>query len=191
MSRTPDTHQIAGYELTLAAVPGGFVVSVATAGTGGLPVGGAEIPALRTFHTDRDAALQAKRNAYRFFFAGGRIETRADGTVELIPAAAVPAPRAEVKLAPAAKSTQTKVSDPGLQALDYAIAAGGYIRRGGHEGEASVTLLKSLAKRGHVALDVQLHGRRKVVAGATVTRAGRIAHLRANGGHLLTYALSA
>ncbi len=96
-----------------------------------------------------------------------------------------------VKLAPAAKGTAVKVTDPGMQALDYAIAAGGFIRRGGHEGEAPLPVLNALAKRGHVELVIELHGRRKVTVGARITRAGRIAHLRANGGHLATYALSA
>lgn len=95
-----------------------------------------------------------------------------------------------VKLAPPAQSTATKVSDPGVAALEVAIFDG-YLPRGGGIGYASVTLLKALAKRGHVALDVQLHGRRKDIKGARITMAGHIAHLRATGADQLDYALSA
>ncbi len=137
---------------------------------------GAEHNHLRRTWDTWDAARAMANNAYRHFANGGGVD---------IPAA--PA----VKLAPPAQSTATKVTDPGLAALDHAIAAGGHIARGGHEGQASVTLLQALAKRRHVDLVVEMHGRRKVITGARITRAGRIAHLRAIGAHKLTYALSA
>ncbi len=174
-----ETHEIAGYVLSLASHPGGVhSFHVAHAG-----FGGAEIDALRATFPTRDEALAAKRNAYRFLAAGGRIVESADGTVALV------APT--VKLAPPAQSTATKVSDPGLLALQHAVYAGGYIARGGHDGEAPVKVLQALAKRGHVDLDVQLHGRRKVIAGARITRAGRIVLLRATGAARLDYSLTA
>lgn len=196
MTHTTETHTIAGYALTLAAVPGGFTVNVAPATTGGLPIVGPDISALRSHYADLDSALAAKRNAYRFLATGGRIVRRADGGVDLIPGSDATAHSAAeaasvVKLAPPAKGTETKVSDPGLAALSHAITAGGYIHRGGLEGQAPVPVLTALAKRGHVRLDIQMHGRRKYTAGAWITRAGRIAHLRATGGDRLIYDLSA
>jgi hypothetical protein len=174
-----DSHEIAGYVLSLAAHPGGVHSLHVTPAI----LGAAEIDALRATFPSRDEALAAKRNAWRFLASGGRIVANGDGTVSLV------APT--VKLAPPAASTATKVSDPGLLALQRAVCAGGYIARGGHDGEAPVKVLQALAKRGHVDLDVQLHGRRKVVAGARISRAGRIVLLRATGADRLTYALSA
>ncbi len=181
MTQTPATesHTIAGYLLTINAHPGG-VHSLHVTPT---VLGAAEIDALRCTFPSRAEALAAKRNAWRFLASGGRIVLNADGTVSLV--------TPTVKLAPPAASTATKVSDPGLLALMYAVCDGGYIRRGGHEGEASVKVLGALAKRGHVDLDVRLHGRRKWIAGARITRNGRIALLRETGADQLDYVLSA
>lgn len=77
------------------------------------------------------------------------------------------------KLAPAAKGTQTQVSDPGHTALAVA-ELNGFIARGGQPGQASVTLINSLAKRGYLKRTTEMQGLRQVVTGATITHAGRI-----------------
>lgn len=93
--------------------------------------------------------------------------------VDANPAAVEPAP---VRTLPApAKGTQTKVSDPAHTILAVAATAG-FVRRGGQPGQGDVRLLTSLAKRGYLTLAYET-GRsdlRKVVVGATITRAGRI-----------------
>lgn len=84
-----------------------------------------------------------------------------------------------VKLAPAAKGTVAKVSDPGHTALAIAHLTG-RIERGGQPGQADVRLLSSLAKRYLVKLTYE-EGRsdaRKVVTGAEITHAGRVALAR-------------
>lgn len=80
-----------------------------------------------------------------------------------------------VRLQPAAKGTQTKVSDPAHTLLAVA-ALNGSVERGGQPGQGTVTQLTSLAKRGYLTLTYQTgrHDLRKVVVGATITRAGRI-----------------
>lgn len=167
----PVRHQAGAFVLTLAAVESGaYVFTVEYASTG------QQVDYLRRSGT-YDAIRAIARNAYRFFAAGGRPEDLEQP--------------ATVTLAAPAKGTQTKVTDPGMQALAYAIAAGGYIRRGGHEGEAPVTVLKALAKRGHLDPTVEVHGRRKVIVGGQITRAGRIAHLHVTGADQHVYALSA
>lgn len=160
--------QAGAYVITVNAHPSGaFSVHIEDAATG------AEHDHLRRSWPTWEQARAMARNAYRHFIRGGSVD---------LPA--------EVKLAPAAKGTATKVTDPGLVALEVAIFDG-YLRRGGGIGRASVTLLKALAKRGHVDLVVEMQGRRKVIVGARITRAGRIAHLRATGADRLTYVLSA
>ncbi|GGM52452.1 hypothetical protein ACFFX1_55565 [Dactylosporangium sucinum] len=93
------------------------------------------------------------------------------------PAAPVdPAPAASaVRLGPAAKGTQTKVSDPGHTALAVAELTGS-VARGGHAGQASIKVLTALAKRGYLQLTYQAGRRdaRKVVTGGVLTNAGRI-----------------
>jgi hypothetical protein len=86
--------------------------------------------------------------------------------VEPAPVRTLPAP---------AKGTATKVSDPAHTILAVA-ALNGFVQRGGQPGQGDVRLLTSLAKRGYLALQYET-GRsdlRKVVVGATITRAGRV-----------------
>ncbi len=178
-------HQAGAYILTLNALPAGhYSVHVEHASTG------KEIDGLRTTWPTFEQAIASMRNAYRHFATGGTIAPGACGGVTLVRPKTEVAPT-EVKLAPAAKGTATKITDAGVRVLDDALHQGGHIKRGGHDGEATEPQLKALAKRGLLTLDIQLHGRRKYTAGGTITRAGRVAHLRATGGHLLTYQLAA
>jgi hypothetical protein len=90
---------------------------------------------------------------------------------EHAPATAEPAP---VRLAPAAKGTQTEVTDPQHTALAVASVAG-RVERGGKVGQASVRTLTALAKRGLLTLTYE-QGRpdaRKVVTGGVITSPGR------------------
>lgn len=75
-------------------------------------------------------------------------------------------------LTPAAKGTQTKVSDPAHTALAVA-ALNGAVQRGGQPGQASIKLINSLAKRGYVTRTVVMDGLRKIVTGAVITPAGQ------------------
>jgi hypothetical protein len=87
------------------------------------------------------------------------------------PAPVEPAPA----LAPAAKGTQTAVSDPGHTALVVA-AMNGRVERGGKEGQVGVKTLTAMAKRGYLQLTYETGRRdaRKVVTGGTLTGPGRI-----------------
>lgn len=79
-----------------------------------------------------------------------------------------------VKLQPAAKGTQTKVSNPATAVLAVA-AANGLVERGGQPGQASVAQLNGLARRGYLTL-VYEAGRsdlRRVVVAGRITNAGR------------------
>jgi hypothetical protein len=88
---------------------------------------------------------------------------------EYTQAQAEPAP---VKLAPAAKGTQTKVTDPQHTALALASVTG-HIERGGKPGQAPVTVLKALAKRGYLTLTYSPTSR-FTVTGADITSPGRV-----------------
>lgn len=85
-----------------------------------------------------------------------------------------PAPPVQ-RLAPAAKGTATKVSDPQHTALVVA-AMVGRVERGGQVGQASVKTLAALARRGYLALTYETGRRdaRKVVTGGVLTGPGRI-----------------
>ncbi len=178
-------HQAGAYILTCNPQPNGhYSVHVEHASTG------AEIDGLRTTWPTYEQAIACMRNAYRHFATGGTIADGACGGVILIrPKAETPA--TDVKLAPAAKGTATKISDPGLEAIDTALLAGGWIGRGGHEGQAPIGVLQALAKRGRLTLTTRMDGRRKVVTGGTVTRPGLIAWVRGTGRHTATYQLAA
>lgn len=177
-------HPAGSFILTLVPQPHGYSVHVEHASTG------IQIPALTTTWPTFDEAIACMRNAYRHFATGGTVTDGACGGVVLVrPRTEVPADT--VILAPAAKGTTTKVTDPGLHALDTALLAGGWIGRGGHEGQAPEPVLKALAKRGHLELTIRMDGRRKVTTGGTITRAGRIAWVRANNLHTIAYTLAA
>jgi hypothetical protein len=88
--------------------------------------------------------------------------------VALHPAAVEPA---APKLTPATKGTQTKVSDPQHTALAIAVTCG-HIERGGKPGQAAVTVLKALAKRGYLDLTYSPTSR-FTVTGADITGPGR------------------
>ncbi len=79
-----------------------------------------------------------------------------------------------------AKGTATKLTDPGMIAL-FIASQNGAIQRGGHEGEASVTLINSLARRGWLERTIVMRGARPVVTGAVITEAGRKTLARALG----------
>lgn len=92
---------------------------------------------------------------------------------ELVEANPVPV-EAPVKLAPAAKGTATKVSDPQHTVLAIA-ALTGTVHQGGQPGQATVAQLRSLARRGYMELIHEI-GRtdlRQVVTGGHITHAGR------------------
>jgi hypothetical protein len=95
-----------------------------------------------------------------------------------------------VRLAPAAKGTATKVSDPQHTALAVAAFCGS-VQRGGHEGQASVKTLTAMARRGYLQLTYQTGRRdaRKVVTGGTITGPGRtrLAELTAADRELAAY----
>jgi hypothetical protein len=147
------------------------------------------IPATGLVHTAGDVTIRA----YYVNAAGYKVEARRDGQLiasqlhtfetdalqavaaliaEHTPAAAEPT---TVKLAPVAKGTATKVSDPQHTALGVA-AINGRVERGGKPGQYSVKVLTALAKRGLLDLTYQTGRRdaRKVVTGGTLTGAGRI-----------------
>lgn len=130
----------------------------------------------RTFGHIDDARTMAN-NAFAFFATGGRVVHNPDGTVTL----------AQRKLIPAARGTQTKVSDPQVAKLRHAIAAGGHINRGGNDHEATVKTLLALARRNFITLT----GPKYRPTGGTITRTGRIAHLRASGADRIRYELAA
>lgn len=95
---------------------------------------------------------------------------------EHAPAPIEPTPAAPVaKLAPVAKGTATKVSDPQHTALVVA-EINGRVERGGKVGQASVKVLTALAKRGYLTLAYEQGRRdaRRVVTGGVITPAGCI-----------------
>jgi hypothetical protein len=77
-----------------------------------------------------------------------------------------------IALAPPAKGTATKVTDPGHTILAVA-AINGIVHRGGGVGQASVTQLHALAKRGMLDLVVEMQGRRKVTVAGRINNVGR------------------
>lgn len=86
-----------------------------------------------------------------------------------------------IRLFSAAKGTQTKISESQKRILTAAVRSGGYIRRKRDScGEATVTQLTALARRGYIDLDVRMDGRRKIVVGGDITPAGYTA---LNGDH--------
>lgn len=103
----------------------------------------------------------------------------AEVTTEVEQPAPVAAPiemPAPVKLAPAAKGTQTKVSDPGHTVLALADSAtDGIVRRGGKPGEATVKQIDALAKRGYLTRildETGRYGARQYVIGGQITAKG-------------------
>lgn len=78
-----------------------------------------------------------------------------------------------VRLFPAAKGTQTKISDSQRRLLVATARNGGYVhRKRDGFGDATVTQLTALARRGYIDLDVRMDGRRKVIVGGDMTSAG-------------------
>lgn len=81
---------------------------------------------------------------------------------------------AAVRLAPAAKGTATKVTDPQHTALVVAEMTG-RVERGGKTGQVSVRVLTALAKRGYLDLVYQVRtDARKVPIAGRITGPGRI-----------------
>jgi hypothetical protein len=168
---TSERHQAGNVIIDITNTGRIYTVTVEYAGTG------EQIrPLARTVAAEADAR-EVARNAYRFFAAGGRVLQGADGTVTL-----VPAPHLAV-----AAGTQTKVSDPQVAKLRHAIANGGHLVRGGQQHQATHSTLTALAKRGLITLT----GPKYRPTGGHITRAGRIAYLRAAGLDRITYALAA
>lgn len=78
-----------------------------------------------------------------------------------------------IRLFSAAKGTQTKISDSQRRLLVAAARNGGYVhRKRDGFGDATVTQLTALARRGYIDLDVRMDGRRKVIVGGDMTSAG-------------------
>jgi hypothetical protein len=177
-------HQAGAFILTLNPQPHGYSVHVEHASTG------TQIDALTTTWPTFEQAIACMRNAYRHFASGGTIADGACGGVVLVrPRTETPADT--VILTPPAKGTATKITDPGLKAVDTALYNGGWIGRGDHEGQAPEPVLKALAKRNHLTLTYATHGRRKVTTGGSVTRAGLIAWVRATFPARTAYMLAA
>jgi hypothetical protein len=79
-----------------------------------------------------------------------------------------------VRLAPVAKGTTTKVTDPQHTALVVAEMTG-RVERGGKTGQVSVRVLTALAKRGYLELVYQVRtDARKVPIAGRITGPGRI-----------------
>lgn len=120
--------------------------------------------------------VMARRNGNLVASQLHTFETAALRAVEALIAEHTPA-QAETptaRLAPVAKGTATKVTDPQHTALAVAALCGS-VQRGGHEGQASVKTLTAMAKRGYLQLTYETGRRdaRKVVTGGTITGAGR------------------
>ncbi len=187
-----------GAELAFAIPGTTYVVTVVNNSRGATPIwkvcttvgNGFQVDAYTMTYADEHLARAEARRLCREFHAhlvhGAARPATLDETRNARLAEAAPV----VKLAPAAKGTTTKVSDAGLAAMEIAIFTG-YVKRGGHEGEAPINVLNARARRDHLELDVEMDGRRKVVKGARITWAGRVAHLRETGADRLDYALSA
>lgn len=78
-----------------------------------------------------------------------------------------------IRLFSAAKGTQIKISESQRRLLTAAVRSGGYIRRKRDScGEATVTQLTALARRGYIDLDIVVNGRRKIIVGGEITSAG-------------------
>lgn len=171
---TPLRHEAGNVIIEIRNTSRTFVVTIEYAGTG------AQIhPLTRTVATEVDAR-EIARNAYRFFSTGGRALICDDGTVQLVATN-------QRQFAPVATGAQAKVSDPQVAKLRHAIEAGGYIRRGGQQHQATHSTLIALAKRGHLTLT----GPKYRPTGGDITRTGRIAYLRASGADRITYTLAA
>lgn len=148
---------------------------------------GAQIDSLRRTGGEDDMR-GAARNAYRYFSTGGRV-VEIDGDARLIPSMGAPARDTnQTRLTPAAKGTQTKISDPQIALVGWALAyTSGHIGRGSGDGKATVRQLFALARRGFLALE----GPTNRPTGGTVTPAGHLAWLRAAGLHHTPLTLAA
>lgn len=174
-----------GYVVTLvnSSRPGADVWKVVTTVGNGFQVDAYTA----TFDDEAVARAEARRLCRELHAAthdGGPRPATLDEARNARQAAAQARTAADVKLTPAAKGTQTHVSKPGAELLGRMVAAGGSIRR---SKDATLPQLTALARRGFVELDGQAYR----PTGATILRAGRIAHEGATGADQLTYALSA
>lgn len=90
---------------------------------------------------------------------------------QLLRQAAIPGPR----LAPAAKGTTQRVSDPQHLVLAYADAApDGMVARGRIEdGRAPITTINAMARRGWLDRIDRMDGRRRITVGGRITAKGR------------------
>lgn len=152
----------------------GYLIQVRVAGT--------HSAELSSRHDHSDDAIRA----YQAVIAQVEAE-QAPAEVEAPAAQPVTAP--VVKLAPAAKGTQTKVTDPGHTVLAIAASStGGLVHRGGQPGQASIKQIDALAKRGYLTRvldETGRYGARQYVIAGRITRAGiaRLAELTAADTH--------